>query len=122
MIVFNSSLSDINTNVNTKVPRLALNGGFPVIAYSERNISGSTMLEVLEKWIINAITNHNYANCVIIGYLYGADFDGCAIVSLWGTSSEIKVINSASGIVISSSGVYHYNHPYQQSGILNKIG
>ena len=119
LIHLNSSLSDINTNVNTKVPRLALNGGFPVIAYSERNISGSTMLEVMEKWIMNAFAKHNAANSTIIGYFHSDYVDGCAMVTVWG---DLSVgINSASGIVANDHGIYHYVHLYQQSGTLTKI-
>ena len=81
-------------------------------------MSGSNLLEVIEKWIINAFAKHNATNSVIIGYFHCGSADGLAIVSVWGDSSGI---NSASGIVISASGVYYYLHPYQQSGTLTKI-
>ena len=68
---------------------------------------------------MNALAKHNASNSVIIGYLHCDSVDGSAMVSVWGGSSV--GINSATGIIISYSGVYYYSHLYQQSGTLTKI-
>ena len=116
----NSSLSDVNTKVNAKVPRLALNGGFPVVAYSKRNVSGSDKLECLENWILNALSQYN-GNMCVIGAIYGSGVDGFATVNVWGDSSS--GILGASGILTDQSGVYYYKklNGSSGSGTLTKI-
>ena len=114
-------ISKLKSDVNAKVPSILLKGGFQVVAYSEREISGNSKLECLENWITNALSKY-ISNLVVIGNIYNINYvDGFAIVNVWGSNTE--GILGASGILVDQEGVYYYKkqNGASGSGTLTKI-
>ena len=88
------------------VPSTRLEGGFKVVAYSDRTITGNSKLECLENWVTNALSKY-ISNLVIIGNIFNSPYiDGFAIVNVWGKDTE--GILGASGILVDQEGVYYY--------------
>ena len=103
------------------VPYTIIQGGFKVVAYSDRTIAGNSKLECLENWIKKAISKYD-GNLVIIGNVYNNTYvDGFAIVNVWGSKKE--GILGASGIVVDQEGMYYYKtqNGVPGSGTLTKI-
>ena len=103
------------------VPSTRLEGGFRVVAYSDRTITGNSKLECLENWVIKALSRYT-SNLVIIGNIFNSPYmDGFAIVNVWGENTE--GILGASGIVVDQEGIYYYHvqNGVPGSGTLTKI-
>ena len=103
------------------VPTTRLEGGFKVVAYSDRTITGNSKLECLENWVTNALSKYG-DNLVIIGNIHNINYvDGFAIVNVWGDNT--KGILGASGILVDQDGVYYYKtqNGVPGSGTLTKI-
>ena len=103
------------------VPTTRLEGGFKVVAYSDRTITGNSKLECLENWVTNALSKYG-DNLVIIGNIYNINYvDGFAIVNVWGDNT--KGILGASGILVDQDGIHYYKtqNGVPGSGTLTKI-
>ena len=103
------------------VPTTRLEGGFKVVAYSDRTITGNSKLECLENWVTNALSKYG-DNLVIIGNIFNTPYmDGFAIVNVWGSKKD--GILGASGIVVDQEGMYYYKtqNGVPGSGTLTKI-
>ena len=114
-------ISELKSDVNARVPSILLKGGFQVVAYSDRTITGNSKLECLENWITNALSKY-ISNLVVIGNIYNMDYvDGFAIVNVWGSNTE--GILGASGILVDQEGMhyYHVQIGVPGSGTLTKI-
>ena len=103
------------------VPSIRLEGGFKVVAYSDRTITGNSKLECLENWITKALSQYD-DNLVIIGNIFNMPYmDGFAIVNVWGSKKD--GILGASGIIVDQEGMYYYKtqNGVPGSGTLTKI-
>lgn len=103
------------------VPYTTIEGGFRVVAYSDRTITGNSKIECLENWIKKALSKYG-GNLIIIGSIFnGYHIDGIAMVNVWGSS--IDGILGASGTVTDQEGFYYYKkvNGTTGSGTLTKI-
>lgn len=128
-----ASLVKVENNVTVKrenlvtvdmlnfVPTTNLSGGFKVVAYSDRTITGNNKLECLEDWIKKALSKYG-DNLVIIGSIFNNPYvDGFAIVDVWG--SKTLGILGASGILVCQEGLHYYKkqNGATGNGTLTKI-
>ena len=95
--------TDVNYALNSKVPFLNCgDGGFKTVAFSKRNFTGTTMIDVINEYISNALLSFG-SNISFSGNIYAAGIiDGYICGNVWGDADG--AIHSACAFVMSESG------------------